>query len=470
MHAGPDEMSNQMWGGRFQSGPDAIMEDINASIEFDKALWRQDIAGSKAHVAMLGKQGIIEAKDAEEISKGLDKVADEIASGAFTFSRALEDIHMNIESRLADLIGPAAGRLHTARSRNDQVATDMRLWVRDTLDALDQQMADLQEALAEKALDYADTVMPGFTHLQSAQPVTFGHHLLAYVEMIGRDRGRVKDARKRMNENPLGAAALAGTSFPIDRAMTAKALGFDRPTANSLDSVSDRDFVLEALSVASICAMHLSRFAEEIVIWTTPQFGLVALSDKFTTGSSIMPQKRNPDAAELVRAKSGRIIGALTSLLIVMKGLPLTYAKDMQEDKEGTFDALSSLSLCLAAMSGMVRDMTPDRKAMKKAAGSGYATATDLADWLVRSLKMPFRNAHHVTGKIVGLASAKNIGLEKLSLAEMQSVEPKITADVFTVLGVEKSVRSRTSFGGTAPSNVKREARRWLTLLKRGKS
>ena len=470
MHAGPDEMSNQMWGGRFQSGPDAIMEDINASIEFDKALWRQDIAGSKAHVAMLGKQGIIEAKDAEEISKGLDKVADEIASGAFTFSRALEDIHMNIESRLADLIGPAAGRLHTARSRNDQVATDMRLWVRDTLDALDQQMADLQLALAEKALDYADAVMPGFTHLQSAQPVTFGHHLLAYVEMIGRDRGRVKDARKRMNENPLGAAALAGTSFPIDRAMTAKALGFDRPTANSLDSVSDRDFVLEALSVASICAMHLSRFAEEIVIWTTPQFGLVALSDKFTTGSSIMPQKRNPDAAELVRAKSGRIIGALTSLLIVMKGLPLTYAKDMQEDKEGTFDALSSLSLCLAAMSGMVRDMTPDRKAMKKAAGSGYATATDLADWLVRSLKMPFRNAHHVTGKIVGLASAKNIGLEKLSLAEMQSVEPKITADVFTVLGVEKSVRSRTSFGGTAPSNVKREARRWLTLLKRSKS
>ncbi|MFM8608409.1 MAG: argininosuccinate lyase [Hyphomicrobiales bacterium] len=462
-------MSNQMWGGRFQSGPDAIMEDINASIEFDKALWRQDIAGSKAHVAMLGKQGIIEAKDAEEISKGLDKVADEIASGAFTFSRALEDIHMNIESRLADVIGPTAGRLHTARSRNDQVATDMRLWVRDTLDALDQQMADLQEALAEKALDYADAVMPGFTHLQSAQPVTFGHHLLAYVEMIGRDRGRVKDARKRMNENPLGAAALAGTSFPIDRAMTAKALGFDRPTANSLDSVSDRDFVLEALSAASICAMHLSRFAEEIVIWTTPQFGLVALSDKFTTGSSIMPQKRNPDAAELVRAKSGRIIGALTSLLIVMKGLPLTYAKDMQEDKEGTFDALSSLSLCLAAMSGMVRDMAPDRKAMKKAAGSGYATATDLADWLVRSLKMPFRNAHHVTGKIVGLASAKNIGLEKLSLAEMQSVEPKITADVFTVLGVEKSVRSRSSFGGTAPSNVKREAKRWLTLLKRSK-
>jgi argininosuccinate lyase len=446
------------------------MEDINASIEFDKALWRQDIAGSKAHVAMLGKQGIIEAKDADEIAKGLDKVAQEIDSGTFTFSRALEDIHMNIESRLADVVGPAAGRLHTARSRNDQVATDMRLWVRDTLDALDLQMADLQQALAEKALDYADAVMPGFTHLQSAQPVTFGHHLLAYVEMIGRDRGRVKDARKRMNENPLGAAALAGTSFPIDRFMTAKVLGFDRPTANSLDSVSDRDFVLEALSAASICAMHLSRFAEEIVIWTTPQFGLVALSDKFTTGSSIMPQKRNPDAAELVRAKSGRIIGALTSLLIVMKGLPLTYAKDMQEDKEGTFDALTSLSLCLAAMSGMVRDMTPDRKAMKKAAGSGYATATDLADWLVRSLKMPFRNAHHVTGKIVGLAADKKIGLEKLTLAEMQTVEPKITADVFTILGVEKSVRSRTSFGGTAPSNVKREARRWLSTLKRSKA
>jgi argininosuccinate lyase len=463
-------MSNQMWGGRFQSGPDAIMEDINASIEFDKALWRQDIAGSKAHVAMLGKQGIIEAKDADEIAKGLDKVAQEIDSGTFTFSRALEDIHMNIESRLADVVGPAAGRLHTARSRNDQVATDMRLWVRDTLDALDLQMADLQHALAEKALDYADAVMPGFTHLQSAQPVTFGHHLLAYVEMIGRDRGRVKDARKRMNENPLGAAALAGTSFPIDRFMTAKALGFDRPTANSLDSVSDRDFVLEALSAASICAMHLSRFAEEIVIWTTPQFGLVALSDKFTTGSSIMPQKRNPDAAELVRAKSGRIIGALTSLLIVMKGLPLTYAKDMQEDKEGTFDALTSLSLCLAAMSGMVRDMTPDRKAMKKAAGSGYATATDLADWLVRSLKMPFRNAHHVTGKIVGLAADKKVGLEKLTLAEMQTVEPKITPDVFTILGVEKSVRSRTSFGGTAPSNVKREARRWLSTLKRSKA
>jgi len=462
-------MSNQMWGGRFESGPDAIMEDINASIEFDKALWRQDIAGSRAHVAMLAKQGIVEASDAAAIAKGLDAVEAEIASGSFTFSRALEDIHMNVESRLAEIVGPVAGRLHTARSRNDQVATDMRLWVRDTLDALDAQMADLQSALAEKALEFAGAVMPGFTHLQSAQPVTFGHHLMAYVEMLGRDRGRIKDARKRMNENPLGAAALAGTSFPIDRHMTASLLGFDRPTANSLDSVSDRDFALEALSAASICAMHLSRFAEEIVIWTTPQFGLVALSDKFTTGSSIMPQKRNPDAAELVRAKSGRIIGSLTALLIVMKGLPLTYAKDMQEDKEGTFDALQSLSLCLAAMSGMVRDMTPDTKAMKKAAGSGYATATDLADWLVRTLKMPFRNAHHVTGRIVGLASAKKIGLEKLSLEEMQSVEPKITADVFAVLGVDKSVKSRTSFGGTAPANVRREAKRWIAKLSREK-
>lgn len=460
-------MSNKMWGGRFDSGPDAIMEDINASIEFDKALWRQDIAGSRAHVAMLAKQGIIEAKDAEIIAKGLEQIAAEINAGQFTFSRALEDIHMNIESRLAETVGTAAGRLHTARSRNDQVATDMRLWVRDTLDLLDGQAAALQSALAEKALAFAGAVMPGFTHLQSAQPVTFGHHLLAYVEMLGRDRGRIADARKRMNENPLGAAALAGTSFPIDRFMTAAALGFDRPTANSLDSVSDRDFALEALAAASIAAMHLSRFAEEIVIWTTPQFGLIALSDKFTTGSSIMPQKRNPDAAELVRAKSGRIIGALTSLLIVMKGLPLTYAKDMQEDKEGTFDALQSLSLCLAAMTGMVKDMTPDLKAMKKAAGSGYATATDLADWLVKNLKMPFRDAHHVTGRIVGLAEARNVGLEKLSLAELQSVEPRITNAIFDVLGVEKSVRSRTSYGGTAPVNVRAQARRWLAKLTR---
>ena len=461
--------SNSMWGGRFQSAPAAIMEEINASIGFDKALWRQDIQGSKAHVAMLAQQGIVTDADAKAIADGLDQVASEIEKGDFTFSRSLEDIHMNVESRLAKLIGAAAGRLHTARSRNDQVATDMRLYVRDTVDALDAQLADLQQALAEKALEHADAVMPGFTHLQSAQPVTFGHHLMAYVEMLGRDRSRFKDARRRMNECPLGAAALAGTSFPIDREATAKALGFDRPTANSLDSVSDRDFALESLSAASICAMHLSRFAEEIVIWTTPQFALVNLSDAFTTGSSIMPQKRNPDAAELVRAKSGRIIGALTGLLIVMKGLPLSYAKDMQEDKEGVFDALSSLSLCIAAMAGMVRDMVPSTQTMKKAAGTGYATATDLADWLVRTLKMPFRDAHHVTGKIVGLAAAQKKDLEKLSLAEMQSVEPRITDAVFDVLGVTKSVKSRTSYGGTAPSNVKAQAKRWLKQLAKDK-
>lgn len=461
--------SNSMWGGRFQSAPAAIMEEINASIGFDKALWRQDIQGSKAHVAMLAQQGIVTQADAKAITDGLNQVAAEIEKGDFTFSRSLEDIHMNVESRLAKLIGAAAGRLHTARSRNDQVATDMRLYVRDTVDALDAQLADLQQALAEKALEHADAVMPGFTHLQSAQPVTFGHHLMAYVEMLGRDRSRFKDARRRMNECPLGAAALAGTSFPIDREATAKALGFDHPTANSLDSVSDRDFALESLSAASICAMHLSRFAEEIVIWTTPQFALVNLSDAFTTGSSIMPQKRNPDAAELVRAKSGRIIGALTGLLIVMKGLPLSYAKDMQEDKEGVFDALSSLSLCIAAMAGMVRDMVPNTQTMKKAAGSGYATATDLADWLVRTLKMPFRDAHHVTGKIVGLAAAQKKDLEKLSLAEMQSVDPRITEAVFDVLGVTKSVKSRTSYGGTAPSNVKTQAKRWLKQLAKDK-
>ncbi|PSC04971.1 argininosuccinate lyase [Alsobacter soli] len=458
-------MSNTMWGGRFASGPDAIMEEINASIDFDKALWRQDIRGSRAHVAMLAQQGIVTDADAKAITDGLAAVEAEIEAGDFTFSRALEDIHMNVESRLAALVGPAAGRLHTARSRNDQVATDMRLWVRDTVDALDAQLADLQRALAEKALAHAGAVMPGFTHLQSAQPTTFGHHLLAYVEMLGRDRGRFADARARMNECPLGAAALCGTSFPIDRHATAAALGFDRPTANSLDSVSDRDFALEALAAASICAVHLSRFAEEIVLWTTPQFGLVKLSDKFTSGSSIMPQKRNPDAAELVRGKAGRIIGALNGLLIVIKGLPLSYAKDMQEDKEGTFDALQSLSLCIAAMAGMVRDMEPELKAMKKAAGLGYATATDLADWLVRTLKTPFRQAHHVTGRIVGLAAAKNVGLEKLSLAEMQAVEPSITQDVFEVLGVERSVRSRTSYGGTAPTEVKKQARRWLAKL-----
>ncbi|WP_043233153.1 argininosuccinate lyase [Bosea sp. LC85] len=458
-------MSNRMWGGRFATGPDAIMEEINASIDFDQRLWRQDIRGSLAHAAMLGETGILTREDVNVISAGLKGIEAEIEAGTFTFSRALEDIHMNVESNLRERIGGAAGRLHTARSRNDQVATDMRLWVRDTLETLDRQIADLQLALAEKADAHAGAVMPGFTHLQSAQPVTFGHHLLAYVEMLARDRGRVRDARERLNECPLGAAALAGTSFPIDRFHTAKALGFDRPTANSLDSVSDRDFVLETLAAASICAMHLSRFAEEIVLWATPQFGFVKLSDKFSTGSSIMPQKRNPDAAELVRGKAGRVFGHLQALLTMMKGLPLTYSKDMQEDKEGTFDALQSLSLCLAATSGMVRDMEPNLKVMKKAAGLGYATATDLADWLVRVLKMPFRDAHHVTGKLVGIASAKGVGLEKLTLAEMQDVEPKITEAVFAVLGVEQSVKSRVSYGGTAPANVRRQAKRWLKQL-----
>jgi argininosuccinate lyase len=459
-------MSNRMWGGRFASAPAEIMEEINASIDFDKRLAPQDIRGSLAHAAMLSATGILPAEDVAAIEGGLKAVAAEIESGAFAFSRALEDVHMNVENRLRDLIGPAAGRLHTARSRNDQVATDMKLWVRDTLDALDGQLADLQQALAEKALRYADAVMPGFTHLQSAQPVTFGHHLLAYVEMAARDRGRFADARKRLNESPLGAAALAGTSFPIDREMTAQALGFDRPTANSLDSVSDRDFVMETLGAASICAVHLSRFAEEIVIWTTPQFAFVRLSDRFTTGSSIMPQKRNPDAAELVRGKSGRVIGALTALLVVIKGLPLAYAKDMQEDKEGAFDALHALSLCIAATAGMVFDMEPDRDAMRRWAGAGYATATDLADWLVRVLRMPFRDAHHVTGRLVALAAERGVGLDALDLVDMQAVEPRITADVFGVLGVEQSVASRTSYGGTAPGNVRRAAQAWLERLR----
>jgi argininosuccinate lyase len=459
-------MANRMWGARYGSGPAAIMEEINASIDFDKELWRQDIAGSKAHAAMLAKQGIITAKDAKAITRGLDAVAGEIEAGSFNFSRALEDIHMNVENRLAELLGPAAGRLHTARSRNDQVALDMKLWVRDTIDNLDEALAGLQHALAEKALAEASTVMPGFTHLQSAQPVTFGHHLLAYVEMAGRDRGRFADARKRLNESPLGAAALAGTSFPIDRDMTAETLGFDRPTANSLDSVADRDFVLETLAAASICAVHLSRFAEEIVIWTSAQFGFVKLSDAFSTGSSIMPQKRNPDAAELVRGKAGRVIGTLTAMLVMLKGLPMAYGKDMQEDKEGTFDALASLSLCIAAMAGMVRDMTPDAKRMKQAAGSGHATATDLADWLVRNIGVPFREAHHVTGRIVSLAEQEGVALDRLPLASMQGIEPRITGDVFSVLSVERSVRSRKSYGGTAPSEVRKQARRWLRRLR----
>ncbi|HVY20244.1 MAG TPA: argininosuccinate lyase [Bauldia sp.] len=458
-------MKNRMWGGRFAEGPDAIMEEINASIDFDRELFRQDIAGSVAHARMLARQGIIAPDDADKIVAGLDTILREIEAGKFNFSRSLEDIHLNIESRLAELIGPAAGRLHTARSRNDQVATDVKLWVRDAIDQTDAALRDLQQALAEKALDNAATVMPGFTHLQSAQPVTFGHHLLAYVEMLARDRGRFTDARKRLNEMPLGSAALAGTSFPIDRDFTAKELGFDRPAANSLDAVSDRDFVVESLAAASLCAVHLSRFAEEIVIWSSAQFGFVKLSDKFTTGSSIMPQKRNPDAAELVRAKTGRIVGALTGLIVVLKGLPLAYAKDMQEDKEPVFDAFASLSLAIRATAGMVRDMTPNVNAMRKAAGAAYSTATDLADWLVQNLAMPFRHAHEVTGRIVAAAEQQNLPLEKLPLADMQKIEPKITTGVYGVLGARQSVKSRTSYGGTAPENVRREARRWLKRL-----
>src|ERR1700733_7073799 len=434
-------MSNKMWGGRFGSKPHPLMEEINVSIDFDRHLYRQDIAASKAHVAMLAKTGIISAQDAKRIAHGLDTILSEIEAGKFKFRRALEDMHMNGESRLEELIGSAAGRLHTALSRNDQVATDFRLWVLDAIDDIEAALKDYQRALAEKALEHAATVIPGFTHLQTAQPVTFGHHLLAYVEMAARDRGRFADARKRLNESPLGAAALAGTSFPIDRAMTAKSLGFDRPMANSLDAVSDRDFVIETLSAAAITSVHLSRFAEEIVIWTSPLVGLVRLSDKFTTGSSIMPQKRNPDAAELVRSKTGRIIGSLNAILIVMKGLPLAYAKDMQEDKEGAMDALSALSLSIAAMDGMIADMEPDAARMKKAAGEGYATATDLADWLVRTLKIPFREAHHLTGRIVGKASEAGQPLHRLPLSEMQAIEPRISEDVFTVLSVDRSVK-----------------------------
>ena len=460
-------MSNKMWGGRFEDGPDAIMEEINVSIDVDRHLYAQDIAASKAHAAMLATQGIITASDAKNIAKGLDTILSEIVADKFTFKRALEDIHMNVESRLSELIGPAAGRLHTARSRNDQVATDFRLFVRDTIDAIDAALASLQQALAERALEHADTVMPGFTHLQTAQPVTFGHHLLAYVEMTARDRGRFSDARKRLNESPLGAAALAGTSFPIDRHATAKALGFDRPMANSLDAVSDRDFVLETLSASAITSVHLSRIAEEIVIWTSPLVGLVRLSDKFTSGSSIMPQKRNPDAAELVRAKTGRVIGSLNALLIVMKGLPLAYQKDMQEDKDGAMEGFAAISLAIRAIAGMVRDLVPDEARMKLAAGEGYATATDLADWLVRSLKMPFRDAHHVTGRIVGLAAKQGVALHELPLKEMQAVEPKITAAVLGVLSVEASVKSRVSYGGTAPKNVRAQAKAWLKRLEK---
>jgi len=457
--------ANRQWGGRFAAGPSVVMQEINASIGFDKRLWRQDIQGSLAHASMLAKVGVISAEDAQAIRGGLEAIAHEIATGAFPFSEALEDIHMNIEARLAERIGEAGKRLHTGRSRNDQVATDFRLWVREAIDGLDAQLADLMRALAERAAAHAADPMPGFTHLQTAQPVTFGHHLLAYVEMLARDRGRLADARRRGNECPLGSAALAGTSFPLDRQATAHALGFDRPTANSLDAVSDRDFALEFLAAAAIGAVHLSRLAEEIVIWCSAPFRFIRLSDAFTTGSSIMPQKRNPDAAELVRAKTGRVTGALVGLLTVMKGLPLAYAKDMQEDKEGVFDAAEAWTLSLAATAGMVRDMTPDTARMRRFAGSGFATATDLADWLVRVAKLPFRGAHHVTGRLVALAEAKGVELADLTLDDMQSVEPGITQDVFSVLTVDASVASRTSYGGTAPANVAAQAARWLKAL-----
>jgi argininosuccinate lyase len=458
-------MANKMWGGRFDSDPDSAMEFFNASIDFDWGLWPYDIAASKAHAAMLAKKGIITAQDAKEIAHGLDTIQSEFRASKFKIDHKLEDIHMNIESRLAELIGPAAGRLHTARSRNDQVATDFRLWTRHYIDNLDDLIARYQRALAERALQHANTVMPGFTHLQPAQPVTLGHHLLAYVEMAARDRGRFADARARLNESPLGAAALAGTSFPVDRAMTAKALGFARPMANSLDAVSDRDFVLETLSAAAIAATHLSRIAEEIVIWSSPLVGFIALPDWLTTGSSIMPQKRNPDAAELIRAKTGRVVGALIALLMVMKGLPLAYQKDMQEDKEGTIDALGALSQSIGMMTKMVREMQPSVARMRQAAGEGYSTATDLADWLVRTLKLPFRDAHRVTGRIVAKATEAGISLDKLPLTTMQAVEPRITKAVYGVLSVDKSVSSRAVYGGTAPKNVRAQAKLWLKRL-----
>ncbi|MCA0997572.1 MULTISPECIES: argininosuccinate lyase [Roseobacteraceae] len=460
-----DKTSNQMWGGRFAAGPDAIMEAINASIGFDKRLAAQDIAGSRAHAAMLAATGIVETSDAEAIREGLLTVLSEIEGGDFAFSTALEDIHMNVEARLKEIIGEPAGRLHTARSRNDQVATDFRLWVRDQCDAAEGGILALMKALLGQAEAGADWVMPGFTHLQTAQPVTWGHHMMAYVEMFARDLSRMRDARKRMNESPLGAAALAGTGFPIDRQMTAEALGFDRPMANSLDAVSDRDFALEFLAAASICAMHLSRFAEELVIWSSAQFRFVTLSDRFSTGSSIMPQKKNPDAAELIRAKIGRIFGANVALLMVMKGLPLAYSKDMQEDKEQVFDAADNLMLALAAMEGMVKDMTGNVANLEAAAASGFSTATDLADWLVRETGLPFRDAHHVTGALVAMAEKKGCDLSDLSLEEMKSVNDAISEGIFDVLGVHNSVASRMSYGGTAPARVREQVARWKEIL-----
>ena len=455
-----------MWGGRFSDKPDELMQAINVSIGFDRRLAAQDILGSQAHAMMLARQGVLSTDDAAQILQGLERISGEIEAGEFPFREEFEDIHMNVEARLTELIGPAAGRLHTARSRNDQVALDLRLWVRDACDRTIAQIQALQRALLAQADAHADALMPGFTHLQPAQPVTFGHHMMAYVEMFGRDAERFRDARARMNESPLGSAALAGTAFPIDRQATAEALGFDRPMANSLDGVSDRDFALEALSAASICMVHLSRMAEEIVLWTTPQFGFLALSDAFTTGSSIMPQKRNPDAAELVRGKTGRVLGALTSLTLTMKGLPLAYGKDMQEDKEPTFEAFDALELSLKAMAGMARDMKPNRERLAAAAGAGFSTATDLADWLVRKLDLPFREAHHVAGAAVKRAEALGVDLDGLPIEDLVRLEPRITVDVYEVLTAKASAASRSSYGGTAPSQVRARVEQWKERLR----
>ena len=452
--------ANQMWGGRFADGPSAIMREINASIPFDKALWRQDIAASKAHVAMLGATGIIAAQDCDAITAGLDRVAGEYAESGVPEDWDLEDIHMTTEARLAELIGPAAGRLHTARSRNDQVATDFRLWVRDAIDQLDAGLAELQRALVTRAGEHAGDIMPGFTHLQTAQPVTLGHHLMAYYEMFRRDRSRLADARVRMNESPLGSAALAGTGFPIDRDMTAAALGFDRPTANSLDAVSDRDFALEFLFACSTAALHLSRLAEELILWASQPFGFIRLPDSLSTGSSIMPQKKNPDAAELVRGHSGRVIGALTSLMITMKGLPLAYSKDMQDDKPPVFEAASLMALSVAAMTGMIAGSTFNTARMRAAAELGYATATDLADWLVREAGIPFREAHHITGSAVKLAESRGAALDALSLADLQAIDPRIDERVFAALSVDASVAARASYGGTASGQVLQQVAR----------
>lgn len=452
-------MTSKMWGGRFSAGPSAVMAEINISLPFDRRMAAQDVRGSIAHAEMLVARGIISSPDGQVIVEGLNKVAAELANGQFPFKDALEDIHMNVEDRLKDLIGPAAGRLHTARSRNDQVATGFRLWTRDLIDKIDASLKTLQGVMIDKAEQHAGTIMPGFTHMQVGQPVTFGHHLLAYVEMLGRDRGRLADARKRLNELPLGAGALGGTSFPIDRNMTAQKLGFDRPMGNSMDAVADRDFALEVMAAASILSVHMSRLAEELVIWFSPQFGFIKFSDAFTTGSSMMPQKRNPDAAELVRAKSGRVIGALIGLLTVMKGLPMTYSKDMQEDKEALFGVADTLELCIAATTGMIADLEPNPERMKESARSGHSTATDLADWVTQKLNVPFRDAHHITGRAVKLAESKGCELGQLALADLQSIEPRINADVLKVLTVDAAAASRVSYGGTAPDNVRAQAK-----------